>query len=351
MTRQYNFSKYSHVSSGLTTASIGLGVLAILSAAFTGGGSLAAYAGYMAATAGVVAGGIGIRSAYAEKNAGIQGWKKDLGMAWGQTALMLATMGVAAAAGSEAVSVTSSYYNTLRGYSRPVGQIASKLLGVAGVGSAIYGLVQEKNVHLGKGHAWERLDLFNAIAGGVFGLHQIGTGITPFSMEEKMAVRQKINNMMDDSSSGSESSGSSEASEASTATPTPTWKDYYQYRVAIPNREMYTNIEQQELPDPSRVFGTVREHGIRSQQLTRLLHPFQGVITTPEYFLEIDRGPFRFNMKTSTAINVGLNSAALTGTMLSYTNSHVGEQQPTDSSSSETDSNQWTATPGVASVM
>ena len=159
----------SHWSTGLTTASILLGIGAGLSSLFTGGASLAAYGAWMgvseaaaAAASGLTYGGVatglgaslsGILGSSAALQQHQKGAGGQLGFAIGQGVLSLATMGL-----SNAVSGTA--------------KMASRALGVAGAAGAAYGVGQEikgiasGNIQLkGKGHGWERLDVFNAVSG------------------------------------------------------------------------------------------------------------------------------------------------------------------------------------------
>jgi hypothetical protein len=159
----------SHWSTGLTTASILLGIGAGLSSLFTGGASLAAYGAWMgvseaaaAAASGLTYGGVatglgaslsGILGSSAALQQHQKGAGGQLGFAIGQGVLSVATMGL-----SNAVSGTA--------------KMASRALGVVGAAGAAYGVGQEikgiasGNIQLkGKGHGWERLDVFNAVSG------------------------------------------------------------------------------------------------------------------------------------------------------------------------------------------
>ena len=154
------------VSTGLTTASIGLGILAGIASFFTGGASLAAYMGYMAAVAGIAAGAAGVSSAVGEKKAGVSTWKRDLGISIGTGLLSAATFGAGAAISAGAKS--SMALNTYR-----VG------VGV-GLGMGTYGAIDQSvkvgkgETQLGKGHVWDTLNFTNAIVGGVMSVGQAG---------------------------------------------------------------------------------------------------------------------------------------------------------------------------------
>lgn len=157
-----NKTKASHVASGLTTASIALGVLAGIGSFFTGGASLGLYGTYLAATA-TVLGGLSAATGVAASAAGIAASrnKGQLGTSIGFGLLSIATFGVSNKA-STAV--------------KALGRVA----GVVGAAGAVYGVEQEiqgivsGDIKLGKGHAWERLDLFNAAAGGLAGGVHLG---------------------------------------------------------------------------------------------------------------------------------------------------------------------------------
>ena len=182
------------VSTGLTTASIGLGILAGIASFFTGGASLAAYMGYMAAVAGIAAGAAGVSSAVGEKKAGVSTWKRDLGISIGTGLLSAATFGAGAAISAGAKS--SMALNTYR-----VG------VGV-GLGMGTYGAIDQSvkvgkgETKLGKGHVWDTLNFTNAIVGGVMSVGQAG-GIVS-SASKGSYLQSKELNVMEKMSSTSD---------------------------------------------------------------------------------------------------------------------------------------------------
>uniref|UniRef100_A0A6C0IDF1 Uncharacterized protein n=1 Tax=viral metagenome TaxID=1070528 RepID=A0A6C0IDF1_9ZZZZ len=163
-----NKTTASHVASGLTTASIALGVLAGVASFFTAGASLGAYAAYLGGTAAVtsavaVAGGVSAVAGVAASAAGIAASrnKGQLSASIGFGLLSVATFGIS----NKATTAVKA-----------LGRVA----GVVGAAGTIYGVEQEiqgiasGDIKLGKGHAWERLDLFNAAAGGLAGGVHLG---------------------------------------------------------------------------------------------------------------------------------------------------------------------------------
>lgn len=161
-----NMGVSGKMSTGLTTASIGLGILAGVASVFSGGASLAAYMGYMAAMAGIAAGAAGVSSAVGEKKAGVSTWKRDLGISIGTAFLSGITFGAGAAISAGAKS--SMALNTYR-----VG------VGV-GLGMGTYGAIDQSvkvatgETKLGKGHVWDTLNFTNAVVGGVMSVGQAG---------------------------------------------------------------------------------------------------------------------------------------------------------------------------------
>jgi hypothetical protein len=182
------------MSTALTTASIGLGVLAGIASIFTGGASLAAYAGYMAAVAGIAAGAAGVSSAVGEKKAGVSTWKRDLGISIGTGLLSAATFGAGAAISAGVKS--SMALNTYR-----VG------VGV-GLGMGTYGAIDQSvkvgtgETQLGKGHVWDTLNFTNAVVGGVMSVGQAG-GIVS-SASKGSYLQSKELNVMEKMSSTSD---------------------------------------------------------------------------------------------------------------------------------------------------